>query len=53
MNNKQSIFIRILNWFKLKCPDCKSELKQDDAHWLNQFEQIDIYTCTKCKKEWI
>ena len=49
-NNKQSIFNRILNWFKLKCPDCKSSLYQEERSWFNK---INIYHCTKCKKQWI
>ena len=49
-NNKQSIFNRILNWFKLKCPDCKSSLYQEERGWFNK---INIYHCTKCKKQWI
>ncbi len=49
-NNKQSIFNRILNWFKLKCPDCKSTLYQEERSWFNK---INIYHCTKCKKQWI
>jgi transposase-like protein len=49
-NNKQSILNRILNWFKLKCPDCKSPLYQEERGWFNK---INIYHCTKCKKQWI
>ncbi len=49
-SNKQSIFNRILNWFKLKCPDCKSPLYQEERSWFNK---INIYHCTKCKKLWI
>ena len=49
-NNKQSIFSRISNWFKLKCPDCKSPLEKEDNEWFNK---VNVYTCTKCKKEFI
>ena len=52
-NNKQSSFNIIVNWFKLKCPECKSKLTQDFIHHFWGGGETNGYTCTKCKKQWI
>lgn len=50
MEKKQSAFRRILNFFKLKCPNCKYPLYQEENSW---FDMINIYYCENCKKQWI
>ncbi len=50
MEKKQDIFSRILNFFKLKCPNCKYRLYQEELSWCNK---PNIYHCENCKKQWI
>ena len=52
-DKKQSIFNKIANWFKLKCPNCKNAMNDIGIHEFWGGSECIIYECTKCKKQWI
>jgi len=47
------IIKRIINFLRLKCPECKNIMKNEDCHITRHGTILDVYTCTVCRKKWI
>ena len=50
MENKTMTVKWFLNLFKPKCPNCKSPMSS--SFFDIKYDNL-VYTCPKCKKQWI
>ena len=51
---KLLVISRFFRWFRISCPKCKvGKLNQDDIHHCWGGGELNVYTCDKCKSQFI
>lgn len=49
-----AVISRFFRWFKTSCPKCKvGKLNQDDIHHCWGGGELNVYTCDKCKSQFV
>ena len=49
-----AVISRFFRWFKISCPKCKiGKLNQDDIHHCRGGGKLNVYTCDKCKSQFV
>lgn len=49
-----AVISRFFRWFKSSCPKCKAgKLNQDDIHHCWGGGELNVYTCDKCKNQFV
>lgn len=51
---QRNVISRFFRWFKISCPKCKTgKLTQDDIHHCWGGGELNVYTCDKCKSQFV